>query len=877
MRAIMILVLAGCAGGDVEETTAGLLRAWVDADADNLSADVDCDDADPAVGLPPGWYLDRDRDGYGDPAAVTLACEAPEASVGPGPADCNDRDARARPGGDEVCDGVDNDCDGHVDEGASGGPTWYADVDGDDWGDSAWPVVACVRPGGFASQSGDCDDSNDNIHPGAYEDCGSVDLNCDGSADAGAWDAVAVYADGDNDGYGDVASELYTCSPEEDAARTAGDCDDGDPGINPLALEVCDGADNDCDGDADEGLEGEWFFDADGDGYGDGKAATACAQPPGFAALDGDCDDGDAGVNPVASELCGDGVDNDCDGAELAYYVWYEDVDGDSYGDAASSMEVCDQPDGFVTDDTDCDDADPTTSPGADELCDSRDNNCDGIVDDNSQWFADADGDGWGDPASSIWDCKAPVGYLADASDCDDTDQARAPDNMEICDGLDNDCDGVGDGWICGDVSTADADSRWLGEDAYDRAGAAVAWVGDADGDGLDDLLVGAYGQATGGNGAGAAYLVTDAASAGRNDLASAERFTGEVADDTAGIVVSGAGDIDGDGYADLLIGARDHDERGAAYLVLGGTGGGPLSGAEATLLGESSGDGAGRAVAGAGDVDGDGYEDLLIGAYANDAGGVNAGAAYLVYGPVTGDVELVGDAAAFEGTEQSWAGWAVAGGGDMDGDGLADLAIGAPTEAGIGAVWIVSGGALSGGELSADADRWLQGQDEDDDAGEVLAPAGDVDGDGLDDLLVGAPGRGAGGVYVVLGGGSGVMDLGDAWAVFAGEDDGDRAGSALGAADLDSDGGVDLAVGATGSSDDGRIYLVMAPASGAWSLAEAGVTVAGDGAVGVGGALAVGGDADGDGLLELAVGAHAEDEGGSNAGAIYLFQGATP
>ena len=879
MRVSILLTaaLAGCGADAVEQSTEGLTLSWVDADGDDLTSDVDCDDADPEVGLPTDWFLDRDRDGYGDRETRTRACEAPEATVGPGPADCDDTDPGAQPGADEACDGVDNDCDGIVDEDLIGGLLWYRDADGDGWGDEDWALESCAPPGGYAAASGDCDDADGGVHPGAQEDCGGVDRDCDGSLDAGAVDATVWYADADSDGWGADATASSACEAPDGAVDTPGDCDDADPASNPQGVEVCNGLDEDCDGVVDESLQLEWYADVDGDGYGAGKVYAACTAPPGYTADHTDCDDTSADVSPGAVEICGDATDNDCDGVSLDYNVWYADADGDGWGDPDTTAEVCDAPEGYSADGSagleDCDDTRADVHPGAAEFCDGVDTDCDGIEDPDFEWYADADGDGWGDPDSSTWECEVPSGYLDNDGDCDDSDDARAPDNVEVCDGVDNDCDGVGDGWICGGATTSESDSRWLGEGNYDRAGAAVAWVGDTDGDGLDDLLVGAYEESSAGTGAGAAYLVTDAADAGRLYLSAAERFTGEDAGDTAGVAVSGAGDVNGDGLADMLIGARDHDGVGAAYLVLGGTGGGSLSIAEATLLGAESADGAGRAVSGAGDVDGDGHDDLFIGAYASDGAGSNAGAAYLVYGPVSGDIALDGEAA-FEGTEQSWAGWSVAGAGDMDGDGLRDLAVGAPEEAGgFGAVWIYQGGAWSGTTSADDADRWLQGEAEGDLAGTAVAGAGDIDGDGLDDLLVGAPGAGA--AYLVLGGGSGVLDLGDAAGVFTSDTEGDQAGFAVaGTGDLDGDGWLDLAVGAPGESEYGRVLVVLAPEVGAWSLDAIGVPLTSHDAIGLGETASGGGDADGDGLPELVIGGQAQDEGGTNAGAVFLYRG---
>src|SRR6185436_7779455 len=179
-----------------------------------------------------------------------------------------------------------------------------------------------------------------------------------------------------------------------------------------------------------------------------------------------------------------------------------------------------------------------------------------------------------------------------------------------------------------------------------DFAGISVADAGDVDGDGQDDLLIGARGNESTLYRQGAAYLVLGPAT-GTVDLAMADaKLSGELWEDMAGQPVSGAGDVDGDGLDDVLVGALHNDsngtDSGAAYLVLGPI---PrdvsLTRADATLIGEREYDYAGFSVSDAGDVDGDGHDDVLVGAPLNGEKGPAAGAAYLVLGPVTGELEL--------------------------------------------------------------------------------------------------------------------------------------------------------------------------------------------------------------------------------------------
>ncbi len=285
-----------------------------------------------------------------------------------------------------------------------------------------------------------------------------VDDNCPDHANPaqadsdgdGDGDACDPCTDVDGDGFGDTSHAATTCDA---------DCDDGDPAVNPDAAELCNGVDDDCDGAIDEDSAsdaGTWYADADGDGFGDATRATsACAQPAGHVADAGDCDDGDAAVNPDATELC-DTIDNDCDGtvdepdADDAT-TWYADDDGDGYGDASDSSVACDQPTGRVPDDSDCDDGDAAINPAASERCDGVDDDCDGVVDedeatDASTWYADDDGDGYGDPLSTTTACDRPTGFVGDATDCDDDDAASFPGAPELWyDGVDQDCGGDSD------------------------------------------------------------------------------------------------------------------------------------------------------------------------------------------------------------------------------------------------------------------------------------------------------------------------------------------------------------------------------------------------------------------------------------------------
>ncbi|MBK8704102.1 MAG: T9SS type A sorting domain-containing protein [Saprospiraceae bacterium] len=303
----------------------------------------------------------------------------------------------------------------------------------------------------------DCDDGDPGIHPGTEEICDGRDNDCNGLVDDGL-PIYTYYRDADGDGYGNAAIQLDTCLATMPMGYVAidGDCDDGEPGINPAAEEVCDGIDNDCDGGIDDGLTVFTYYrDADGDGFGNAATAldTCLTVPPtGFVANAGDCNDGAPGINPAAEEIC-DGIDNDCNGGVddgLTVFTYYRDADGDGFGNAATTLDTClaMPPLGFVANDGDCNDEAPAINPAAEEICDGIDNDCNGGVDDGLAliaYYRDADVDGFGNAADSVQTCYTtpPAGYVANDADCDDERGSIRPDATDIPDnGIDEDCSG---------------------------------------------------------------------------------------------------------------------------------------------------------------------------------------------------------------------------------------------------------------------------------------------------------------------------------------------------------------------------------------------------------------------------------------------------
>lgn len=370
-----------------------------------------------------GTCLDLDGDGYDDDSC--------------GGTDCDDSDANVHPGGIETCDGVDEDCNGAIDDNAVGAATWYRDADGDSFGSVTTSQNSCSQPSGYVSDATDCNDRVSTIYPSAPEHCDNVDEDCDGTIDDNPVDPTAWYRDIDGDNYGDATVSQTSCIAPANYVVDGTDCDDRDANSYPGATEIpYDGIDQDCDGsDA---------VDLDGDGY-DGTAAGGS-----------DCWDTNSGVHAGTPEQA-DGVDEDCDGMVDEGTSAYDD-DGD----------------GQTEDGGDCDDRDPNSAQDFEELPDGVDNDCDGIVDEGTDAYDD-DQDGYTEAAGDCNDADTAVhpgqaetanngvddncdglvdsglrdededGYAPEGGDCDDTTPDARPGAREVADGLDNDCDGLVD------------------------------------------------------------------------------------------------------------------------------------------------------------------------------------------------------------------------------------------------------------------------------------------------------------------------------------------------------------------------------------------------------------------------------------------------
>lgn len=274
----------------------------------------------------------------------------------------------------------------------------------------------------------------------------------------------------DDEGLSNVSTASITISDPSDMdvdqdgyTINQGDCDDTDETIFPGATDIpYDNIDQDC--------NGSDLTDVDGDGF-------DAVETGGF-----DCDDEDSSINPDAEETCGDGVDNNCDGdADEGCLTFYRDADGDLFGDPNTTIVALSPPNGYVSDSTDCDDTDSTINPGAEEICNGIDDNCDGNEDEGcTTYYFDSDGDTYGDPASTVTSTYPPAGYVSNDTDCDDSNASINPGADEVCgDGIDNNCNGEED------------------------EGCSVEVLGDLNGDGVLDtidyyIFLGAFGKCDG-------------------------------------------------------------------------------------------------------------------------------------------------------------------------------------------------------------------------------------------------------------------------------------------------------------------------------------------------------------------------------------------
>jgi hypothetical protein len=591
----------------------------------------------------------------------------------------------------------------------------------------------------------DCDDTDPAVRPGAEESCNHIDDDCDGIVDEDAVDAFDAWADVDEDGWG--GDLVLACELSSDVATAPGDCDDADPDVHPDALEQCNGVDDDCDGVIDpDGSAGAlpWYADTDADGFGDAALLrTSCEVPGGYLADASDCDDADAAVNPAALEVCRNAVDENCDGVLTG---------------CGSDLSILDAG-GTI------------------------------IGDDDSAWSAvpagDQDGDGYDDVFVGAYNIGADDGSWTGGAY-------------------------LMSGPIVGEVSVADATAQLFG-DPGEMLGSQPQNIGDFDGDGATDFLLGAaasldliFGPIT------TSFVVSSVSTT----LTSPE---------PSYLLGAGAGDVDGDGFDDLIVGGRRLGTAlgGIVYLLDGPARATDLEDAEGVIVG-MAGEGAGVSVSGAGDVDGDGFDDVLVGSRGSsdrDGDGHLDGLTTFWSGPITGTWALADATARLE--DGHYGARTSSPAGDVDADGYADIFVNNPVyDETRGRTYLVRGPIIGEVDLLAAADATLVGAAPGDNASASANRAGDLNGDGFDDIVLSAP------------------------------------------------------VEATGGSRAGATYVLYSPVAGVVSLDEADFRVIGTEGSLSGYAVNGGGDIDGDGLLDLMIGIGADARGGPNAGAVAVVYG---
>jgi hypothetical protein len=447
--------------------------------------DDDCDglsDEEGAAGCV-DYFKDVDGDGYAaDGAAMRCLCGPDPATLFTAlqPGDCNDADPAVHAGAVETCNGKDDDCDGVKDgPGAAGCAPFFKDGDGDGYGLVGDSKCLCAAAAPYlAATGGDCDDADPAAHPGMAETCNGKDDDCNGvTDDAGASGCVTYFLDQDGDGAGVTGNSKCLCAATAPyTASQGGDCADNDKDVHPGVVEICNGKDDNCDGQTDpEDTPGckKHYQDADGDGYGDAATFKCLCGPTGLftSLLAGDCDDANPAANPGKVEDCSTVFDDDCDGDANEPDVancktLFLDVDGDGWGTADSQCWCGPRGKYAASKSGDCDDGNAAANPGMSEDCATAfDDDCDGKTNEQDvagcrTWYRDADGDGWGTADSQCW-CEASGEYRAThGTECAEYDQD--PDvypGKGSC-GKDVDCDGKlqDAGETCDDGNTVDWD-----------------------------------------------------------------------------------------------------------------------------------------------------------------------------------------------------------------------------------------------------------------------------------------------------------------------------------------------------------------------------------------------------------------------------------
>lgn len=670
------------------------------------------------------------------------------------------------------------------------------------------------------------------------------------------------FADEDGDGFGSPYIQQEACNAPVGFVENNTDCNDADPEQLP---------------------EQQWYVDVDGDGFGNPDVSiVGCVEPIGYVIDDRDCDDSDPTRHPEAD--------------------WYVDADGDGFGDVDAPVSSCDATtDGAAPEGTDCDDGNALIHPEANEVCDYIDNNCDELIDNDDPlldiytqvpFFVDADQDGFGSEEYAGHFCPSYTVGSENNEDCDDADPSVNPDQIERYDDVDQNCDG---------------DALWHKVNSIEE-GFSHAYSGtqfgryldsvDIDSDGKRELVISqkvfTWDENTETND-GKVIWVSGSQTPDFSDLSEQVPFWyGESGDELYGVW---AGDMDGDGVADILMGSRNKNAKeGAAYLV--------SSAGPSGLITETSTWSwtipnqdyrVGSSLLRIGDVDADGLDDVMVGASHFDNDGSSRGGVFLLSGS---DVGTVSDP-----TQGTWIGGTSNGdqfglvtsrAGDVNGDGILDVLVSSiyadEGENSSGSVYLfpVSDLLSSTGTVLPEDMVQFYGEANGDKAGAQLADLGDVNGDGYDDFMIGANDHDEvfdqdGAAYLIYGQAyadfAQLNSLTDAGAVFIGATQNDGfADDIEGIGDIDGDGLADFMIGSyladpTGSNRGLAIGLFGGQHSGRHNIEDvADFMIRGtSGNHRVGQGIARAGDINEDGLEDVWIGAYGYN---SYAGRIFLLHG---